>query len=216
MAEGFKLFTNVALTADDINDYLMKQGRMVFDTTAARDAALAAVLRAGLGAYIKSNDAAEGIGEYNSALVWRKPWNMPWGVQGVHSLTSAYATTGTHTTLQDEGLTLTLAEVVRRRWKFSLILNPYVPGGANAVNYKLLRDGVVMREWTLPVEAMSTSSSHGITLTHTEAIAASAAASVFKVQIRATPTNTSVTSFADAATMRQLVVEDIGPSGAPA
>lgn len=132
------------------------------------------------------------------------------GVLGVHTLTSVFSTAATHTTYQDEGLTVTTDDLVGRRFKFTLAVNVYVPGGANGVTYRLLRDGVSMREWYIPTEALSTGTVHSMTLTHVETVAVTHAGTVFKVQIAAFATNTQVASSASAAFQRQLTIEDIG------
>ena len=50
--QGFKDFTAEVLTSDDVDGYLMRQSIMVFASSAARDAALGAVLREGMHAYL--------------------------------------------------------------------------------------------------------------------------------------------------------------------
>jgi hypothetical protein len=40
--------------------------------------------------------------------------NLPWGYVGLQTLTTAYVTTATHTTFQDNGMTLTFTEVSGR------------------------------------------------------------------------------------------------------
>lgn len=135
---------------------------------------------------------------------------LPGGVLGVHSLTSAFVTAGSHTTYQDEGLTKTVAETAGRRLKFTLIVAPYVSGGTNSIVYALLRGAVGIHEWFVPIEAMSTALPHMMTFTHTEVVASSAGASVFKVQLKANTNNTAVNSYGAAVSARQLIIEDTG------
>jgi hypothetical protein len=134
----------------------------------------------------------------------------PRGVMGIQTLSTAFTTSATHTTFQNEGLTVTASETAGRRWKWTVLVNPYAPGGANGVWYRLLRDGVVMHEWLFPSEAMSTTVNNCATLTHVESISSTHADSVFTIQIAAYPTNTSVSSYATATFRRQMIVEDIG------
>lgn len=135
---------------------------------------------------------------------------LPGGCLGAHSLTTAFVTVSTHTTYQDEGLTKTVAEVAGRRIRITLGVAPYVSGGSNGVVYALLRGAVVIHEWFVPSDAINSSLPHMMTLTHTEVVASSAGASVFKVQLKANPGNTAVNSYAAAASPRQLIIEDIG------
>jgi hypothetical protein len=77
---GFKTFTaGSILTASDTNTYLMQQSTMVFATTTARDAAITSPSD-GMMCYVSSNDANEGLYSYNGTS-WRKGagWNAPWG-----------------------------------------------------------------------------------------------------------------------------------------
>lgn len=80
MGSGFKNFTAASvLTASDVNNFLMEQSVMSFASTGARDVAVTAP-EDGMVAYIRSNDASEGLYTYNGTS-WRKGpgWNAPWG-----------------------------------------------------------------------------------------------------------------------------------------
>lgn len=135
---------------------------------------------------------------------------LPLGALGTHTLTTVFTTTGTHTTLQDEGLTLTINDTAGRRLRFTFVVQPYAPGGANSIVLTLLRNGVKVRDYVLPSTAVSTTDAHAMTLSHVETIAATFANSVYKLQIAASPTNTSVSSFGSATLPRQFIIEDIG------
>lgn len=132
------------------------------------------------------------------------------GAIGLNTQTTNFTTSATHTTMQDEGLTVTASETSGRTWKWTLTMSLYVPGGANGILVDLLRDGVLMHEWSLPTEALSTTIGHGVTFTHIETVATTHASSVFKVQIAAFSTNTQVGSAASATKPRQLLIEDLG------
>lgn len=145
---------------------------------------------------------------YNAVLNARyAPFSL--GCVGVHTLTTAFTTSGTHTTFQADGLTLTRSETAGRRWKFTIVTNPYAPGGANSITYRLLRDGVVMRMWENTLEANSTTRATAKTFTHTEVIAVTHSNSVFTIQMAGVG-NTQVGEFADANYIRQFIIEDIG------
>lgn len=96
MGSGFKSFTaGAVLTASDMNNYLMEQSVMYFATTTARDTAITAP-EDGMVVYIGSNDANEGLYTYQGAA-WRKGpgWNAPWGFVSLTTLAStvSYAAT---------------------------------------------------------------------------------------------------------------------------
>jgi hypothetical protein len=77
---GYKDFTvGQILTSNEIDTYLMQQSTMVFATTTARDAAITAPSD-GMMCYVNSGDANEGLYSYNGSA-WRKGagWNSAWG-----------------------------------------------------------------------------------------------------------------------------------------
>lgn len=131
---------------------------------------------------------------------------------GRHSLATPFTTTGTHTTFQDEGLTVTVNDIAGRIFRFTAVVNAFAQGGtATGIKYQLLRDGVVLRIWTIPLEAVSTTVANSTTLEYTEPIAVTHAASVYKLQIAAT-TNFAVRSDGSSTMTRELMVEDITTS----
>jgi hypothetical protein len=95
------------LTASDLNNYCQEQTVMYFANTTARDTAITAP-EDGMVAYIGSNDANEGLYTYNGSG-WRKGpgWNAPWGhvTEVVLGASAAYAfnTLGFPTTLSWSG-----------------------------------------------------------------------------------------------------------------
>ena len=95
MGSGFKQFTATVLTAADLNNYCQSQSVMYFTSTANRDFYITSP-QDGMTAYIGSNDANEGLYTYNGTN-WRKGpgWNAPWGVVSMTSLatTVSYAAT---------------------------------------------------------------------------------------------------------------------------
>ena len=215
MGSGFTTFTagNV-LTASEMNNYLMEQSVMVFATTGARDSAITAP-EAGMTAYINSGDSSEGLYSY-TGTTWNKGpgWNAPWGVLGAQTSTTAFGTSATHTTFQDSGLTLSISYTTNRYLRVTWQGNVYTPGGVQGVSFKMLRGATAITEAVFPAESMSSTASHAV---NAQAIVttASTTTETFKIQIKAFTSNTQVTDFGSATTIRQFIVEDIGPSGAP-
>lgn len=77
---GYKDFTvGQILTSNEVDTYLMQQSTMVFASTTARDAAITSPSD-GMMCYVNSGDANEGLYSFNGAS-WRKGagWNAPWG-----------------------------------------------------------------------------------------------------------------------------------------
>ena len=212
MGSGFKNFTSTILTAADLNNYCQSQSIMYFSSTGARDTQITGPVD-GMTAYIGSNDSSEGLYSYNGTS-WRKGpgWNAPWGVVGLHKLTSANATTGTHTTAQTNGLTTTFNAVSNRQYKLTMVSQPYANGGANnyqcyiyvngtnaaASQYMILNTG--FQTTVLTTGYFTTTSSASMTVAGYH---------------NAFGANTQVTDGGSATLIRVLMVEDIGPSGAP-
>jgi hypothetical protein len=160
-------------------------------------------------AYVGSNDSSEGLYTYNGTT-WRKGpgWNAPWGFLAT-SNNIGNVTTGTHTTMQDGSvpMTLTATTVTNRRYRITMEHAHYAAGGANSINRRLVIGGTTQKDYNfLNIAQFVLSASTNVSF-YTET---SGQSRIFKVQIQA-GTNTAVNdnSFA-------LTVEDIGPSGAPA
>ena len=128
---------------------------------------------------------------------------------GFHSLTTAYATTATHTTFQDEGLTITASyranRILRLSWNSSL----FTPAGSQRVKIRLLRGSTTIFDWVSPT-AINTivNESYGFSVPFLGP--ATAASETFKVQIAAFAA-TAVQSYATASAPRTLLLEDLGP-----
>ena len=221
MGSGFKTFTaGAVLTASEVNNYLMEQSIPVFATTAARDAAITSP-EAGMVCYINSNDANEGLYFNTAGTVgsWYKgaSWNMPWGLLGKASLGTQSATSGTHTTNQDGSAisTITLTTVTNRNYKVTTTHHLFASGGANTIIMRHVVGGVIQSTHQHVLASAAIINSFTFKSSYTETAGASR---IFKVQIQASPTNTEVSDYGDAAGsyFRTIAVEDIGPSGAPA
>ena len=215
MGSGFQTFTaGSVLTASEVNNYLMEQSVMVFATTAARDSAITAP-EAGMTAYINSGDSSEGLYSY-TGTTWNKGpgWNAPWGLLAKASFATTNVTSSTHTTLQDgnAALTVTATTITNRIYKVTTSQNPYASGGANGFQGNHMVGGVAQAVFLIPALSTITQDSRTWTSTYTETAGASR---IFKAQIAAYTTNTAVTDWGSATIPRIIIVEDVGPSGAP-
>jgi hypothetical protein len=133
--------------------------------------------------------------------------SMPRGLIVKHELTTAFSTTGTHTTAQDDGLTVAFNELANRWYLVTVLASPYTPGGLNNFSITLLRNGVVVRTWDIAQEAIGNSYAHSMTFNHL--VQGVAAAVTYKTQIRGSA-NTQVQNYARADMARLLLVQDIG------
>ncbi len=216
MGSGFKSFTAASvLTAADVNDFLMEQSVMSFASTGARDVQVTAP-EDGMVAYIRSNDSSEGLYTYNGTA-WRKGpgWNAPWGLLAKDKKTNNSVTSATHSTLQDgtNTLTVTATTVTNRVYRMTSVQNPYATGGANGYQAAHVVGGSAQAQFIIPVLNAITQDTRTFVSTFTET---SGQSRVFKVQIASYTTNTEITDWGSATIPRILIVEDIGPDGAPA
>jgi hypothetical protein len=217
MGSGYKSFTaGAVLTASDVNNYLMEQGVMYFATTAARDAALSASLEDGMTVYQGTNDASEGLWCYNGSG-WARPWNMPWGILGVATVTTE-TSAASRTNVGLSITTATLPANRRLRWTVS---GHYRFESVNDVGRIDIVTGssggsVMAGAGIIPVGTPNIADAQVFSFTHIETTTGSAALTRRITVIRSGGTSGVVRFFADTERIGTFICEDIGPSGAPA
>ena len=211
MGSGYKAFTaGSVLTASDVNNYLMEQGVMYFATTAARDTAITAP-EDGMVAYVGSNDANEGLYTYNGSA-WRKGpgWNAPWGFVQYTEVTSN-VTSGNNATILTGN---TISVVNNRRYRITGHVPGYFASAANNVATVEIRVGGTTIAGQRVFTSQITSAENGCTVTAmyvATATNASLACNLYSLAV----VGTNHQYIATATTPMFLLVEDIGPSGAP-
>jgi len=133
------------------------------------------------------------------------PASYPRGFVDWHQNATIFATTGTHTTFQHDGMQCTLDEPVGRIWRITYMVPLYVPGGVNSISVQLQRNGVGLITFDVPSEALALGYSHHFTFPWVIRGTAGGAGVVYRTMIKA-QNNTQVSTY----TPRQLVIEDIG------
>ena len=210
MGSGFKNFTAASvLTASDVNNYLMEQSVMSFASTGARDVSVTAP-EDGMVAYIRSNDASEGLYTYNGTS-WRKGpgWNAPWGWMANATSSAVSTTTGTTelTIVSTAGFTA----VSNRYYLLTGYINPYGSVGGDQFTLRLRNNsitGTILAASTISVRDYSTNS-----ISVVVSIAAGASNGIFLTVQRSTGTGTLTSN--NVASPAYITLTDIGPSGAP-
>jgi hypothetical protein len=206
MGSGFKSFTaGAVLTASDVNNYLMEQGVMYFATTAARDAALSSP-EDGMTVYQGTNDASEGLWCYNGSG-WARPWNMPWGhvtevVQASDSSSLTTNTWGAYLTWSGTGLVAN--RLYRARVNFY-----FVPSALGQLDFGIgAASGSPTRQFSqyVPLNTAPQCNTQEVTFTTT------AGSMTRLLTIKMTTGGGTVILKAGSS----LIIEDMGPSGAPA
>jgi hypothetical protein len=137
--------------------------------------------------------------------------SLPFGLCGLQTLTTAFGTAAAHTTYQDTGATLTITEISGRRYKITMLANPYPNGGLQGVRFKLLRAGVGLRENHYSSTVMDTGVALAVVIQFVYTSVSSGSAT-YKMQMAALSANTQVSDFGDASFPRQFMIEDLGKS----
>ena len=210
MGSGFKTFTaGAVLTASDVNNYLMEQGVMYFATTAARDLAITSP-EEGMVAFIGSNDVNEGLYVYHGATGgWQKGpgWNAPWGrvASSIKTTTTSLSTTVADVT------SVTFTAVANRYYKVHFF-SPYLSMGAAGACDVTLTDVSNTQVTVANFSPRGIGLFEPVNLMYLET---PSAGSVTR-KIRAVLSTSTGNIFGSATAPAVLIVEDIGPSGAPA
>jgi len=222
MGSGYKNFTaGSVLTASDTNNYLMTQSIMYFSSTTARDTALPSPVD-GMTAYIGSNDANEGLWTYNGTSWQKGPgWNAPWGVVAATSggtSSRGYATTtsssSTTTSTTDwSGLTVTFTAINNRIYR-TIVMGNLTSDNASGSDYARL---VIANSSNTVLASSQAIVQNGVTEGRTVSYveAGISGSTVRKARVNRALGEGSVSGFGSSTFPASIVVEDIGPSGAP-
>lgn len=186
-------------------DRIEKYVNLRFASAAARDAVVTSPEEA-MCAYIGSNDSAEGPYWYNSTS-WRLPWNMPWGFVGQ---TTSNAVTAGIGAVQDL-VTVTFTAIANRRYR----LNAYCAAVTTVAvtNFNLFitdNTPTTLQQCNLS----NTSAANAANITGFCQINVSPGAGSVTYRARISATGGTLTLLGGQMT-HYLLVEDIGPNGAP-
>lgn len=145
---------------------------------------------------------------------------MPWArwanannyaLLGQATSASDFTTSGTHTTFQDNGLSVSVTYGASRILRVSVGTQAFPQGGANGIAYRVLRGATVVKQWQMSPLRASSVESDTTTMTAVVNGPATAATETFKVQIRASANNTAVKEIGTSDFARYLTIEDLGP-----
>jgi|APGre2960657404_1045060.scaffolds.fasta_scaffold98053_2 hypothetical protein len=207
MGSGYKVFTSGAvLTASDLNNYCQEQTVMYFANTTARDTAITAP-EDGMVAYVGSNDANEGLYTYNGTA-WRKGpgWNAPWGhvTEVVLGTSAAYAfnTLGFPSTLSWTG-TPVANRLYRARVNFY-----WVGSAVGTLEFGIGNGSTITRSYQqyMPANTAPMCNMQEVTFTTT------GSSMTRGLGVKMISGSGTVTVNVGSS----LIIEDMGPAGAPA
>ena len=207
MASQFKTFVaGDVLTASELNAYLMKQAVIVCDSSADYPSSPVE----GMTVYDKALDSL--LVYTTGTSGWNAPWNLPWGYIGSANQTSAVSgVTTTATALT--GCSVSFTSLANRRYKISYYVRDE-KGTAGGYNLGVIRTvggtgGTYVGENPVqqyPSDTSAVGSGEGNTITDVPGAGA----------INYTLYLVEWFGGSHTITNSHIIVEDIGPSGAPA
>jgi len=198
------------ITASWANANVRDQVVTPFSSTSALASAITAPV-VGMATYISSNDANEGLLTRSSAGQWRLPWNMPWGRVGSGSFGTA-TSSGVSSSFVDVGPTVSFTAVANRRYKVSVAIARIAAPATACVVTTLLVNGSGAAQQYLSFNSVAANALFSVSSVG-EFTGIAAGAYTFKVQ--------GTTDIASAAVYQSgtygssMIVEDVGPAGAP-
>lgn len=211
------------ITSDWANTYVNNQVVATYSSTTDRNTNGPGTPTAGMLSVLTTNTATEGLYEYTSDGKWRLPWNMPWGYVAISALPNSFPF---NTTLSFSSSTFTFSAINRRNYLVHFggeFNNGTVTG---VVDTASIHTSASTAGVPVPV------SFAGIRATFPSVSGSGAAISQNSQETRSTAfvytstsTGTQTWKFAaisNASGTYQtfipnlLVIQDIGPSGAPA
>lgn len=167
----------------------------------------------GQGAYLNDGTAAEGVYWYNGTN-WRLPWNMPWGVVGV--ATKSANQTGIGSSATDvTSLSVGWTAVANRYYRTTVIIPVFSQITSNGIVNLHITDN------TSPTPVIKQSVNFQATAgtdvnIQSFVVESNIAAGSATRKARILTTGGSGTITSSSTNVPTIVVEDLGPSGAPA
>jgi hypothetical protein len=157
---------------------------------------------------LKTNTATEGIYQYTNASRWSQPWNMPFGVVS-SALAIAASSAVSSETVVASGTSFTAVANRYYRWTFTTTAVGTVDGDLFQIKFRRNNTSGTTdytQRFAIPATPFQTQ------------VTAVAVFSPGAVTFTPVVTFERVTGSGTAATVvtTQIVIEDIGPSGAPA
>lgn len=210
---GYTTITTGTTIATSWGNEVRDQLVTPFATSATRDATiLLANRRNGQVAAITTADETHGLTVWNGAS-WTRPWNMPWGIVGSGTATANQNITST-TSSDVTNVALPGNQYTATRYyqaHVSLYLSQLAGTAVTTEFYLTNGAGTVIA--ALPRITIDTSGNY--TYSTSALFTTSTVSQVVKLRYRQSGANSVVLNAASADNC-QLVILDVGPSGAPA
>lgn len=195
------------LTASQVNTYLMNQAVDVVTSTTRPSSPTE-------GRAVWETDTDK-LHVYTTATTgWVPPWNLPWGVQAVATMTANQSSISS-TEIDITGLSVTFTAVANRRYRSMLALPIFSNGGGSTTTFgAFITDGSNTRKGQTNLSVPAVSDAHATVWAWETGL--SAGSVTRKGRVITTVGGSSGVLIATASVPAFLLVEDVGPSAAPA
>ena len=135
--------------------------------------------------------------------------SLPFGAVARQQTTAGFTTTAPHTTMQANGLTLTINEVSGRLYAFHYSGYPYPSGGQQSINIALYRGASLIKDMNIFSGMTGTAFAPNITNSFFY-LSTSSGSVTWSLKMAAATANTAVTDFGNGTSIRQFWIEDLG------
>lgn len=199
----FKTFVaGAVLTASDVNTYLAKQAVIVCTSTTRPSSPPE-------GMVIYETDTDKLLAYTTATTGWVAPWNVPWGRVAGASSTAATSSIGT-SSVDVNGLSVTFTAVANRYYRTTIQLPIYQQ--ATSTGYVTLRVNDGTNDKLQVQQQVPSGASSTLVLSHVETIASGSVTRKAKISV---DTGSGTVAYASVYPA-SILVEDLGPSAAPA
>lgn len=203
---------DISALASSVDTALLQTVR-VFASTTARDTAITSPT-AGMICYINSDNSSEGLYTYAGATGgWTKGpgWNAPWGVVATVQTTTSQGSITTR--VAATGMTTTNTYIANRTLRITVQTPKLSSSVANDRAEVFLMNGATTLSSTT---SFSPTASTGNSCSLVYYDTTTAGSRTYSLEISRSSGTGNVTTNAAATNPFQLIIEDIGPAGAPA
>lgn len=199
------------ITASWANANVRDQVVTPFASTGARDSAIVSPVT-GMVSYIASTDTAEGLVTRTTGGVWRPPWNLQWGRVAFTSITADSAST-TGTVADVSTLAVTWTAIANRRYRITLLANAIGSADTDILGLYITTSGNTVLDSSFQVAGQTNKWVRHVCIAE---VTPGAGSVTYKARHNMNGgTGTSIVK-ASATAPGQIIVDDVGPSGAPA
>jgi len=205
------IVTGTSISSSWANADVRDQVVTPFASVAARSSAITSPVT-GMVSTLTTNDSDEGVEVYNSNGDWNPPWNLPWGVKVAGYASTTSNSSGTTSTTDWSGLSVTWTANTNRLYMVCASASVGSTSSGEVVSL-LIADG--SNNQKKADAGYINSASYGVGLSPILVETGLSGSVTRKVRVSRITAIGTVTGAAASTAPAQIVVFDLGPVGAP-